>query len=180
MSQDYFNGKGKGPARQEPEPDGDATNGDGATGQPDAQRKYMTVGSGSTSEHAARLQNLLDVDSGYGGSIAGDEHSLAAAASWDSPLGHDRSQSTAIHQLWYNRQRAALGRSINKVLEMLQELQSMNSSWPAHYPSVQRTGKPATPPLPPTFHDQTSHTPTPRWYWVPIRIRIKRPFCGVP
>lgn len=28
----------------------------------------MTVGSGSTSEHAARLQAMLDQDSGYGGS----------------------------------------------------------------------------------------------------------------
>lgn len=145
MSQDYFNGKGKGPARQEPEPD--ATN---EAGQPDARRKYVTVGNGSTSEHAARLQNLLDVDSGYGGSVTGDEHSLQAAASWDSPLNHDRPQSTAIHQLWYNRQRAALGRSINKVLELLQELQSMNSSWPAHYPSVQRPEKTpnATPSIP--------------------------------
>lgn len=30
----------------------------------------MTVGSGSTSEHAARLAAMIDDDSGYGGSIA--------------------------------------------------------------------------------------------------------------
>lgn len=30
----------------------------------------MTVGSGSTSEHAARLAAMIDSDSGYGGSIA--------------------------------------------------------------------------------------------------------------
>ena len=32
--------------------------------------QYMTVGNGSTSEHAARLAAMLDNDSGYGGSIA--------------------------------------------------------------------------------------------------------------
>jgi hypothetical protein len=32
--------------------------------------QYMTVGSGSTSEHAARLAAMLDDDSGYGGSAA--------------------------------------------------------------------------------------------------------------
>jgi len=32
--------------------------------------QYMTVGNGSTSEHAARLAAMLDTDSGYGGSIA--------------------------------------------------------------------------------------------------------------
>lgn len=33
---------------------------------------YMTVGNGSTSESAARLQAMLDQDSGYGGSVADD------------------------------------------------------------------------------------------------------------
>lgn len=32
----------------------------------------MTVGSGSPSTHAAALTAMLDIDSGYGGSIAGD------------------------------------------------------------------------------------------------------------
>jgi hypothetical protein len=32
--------------------------------------QYMTVGNGSTSEHASRLAAMLDNDSGYGGSIA--------------------------------------------------------------------------------------------------------------
>jgi mitofusin len=154
MSQDYFNGKGKGPARQEPEPVEPEAKNDAT--QSDARMKYMTVGSGSTSGHAARLQNLLDVDSGYGGSVTGDDHALAAAASWDTPLNHDRPQSSAIHQLWYNRQRAALGRSINKVVEMLQELQSMNSSWPAHYPSVHATKK--TTDSPPVPRPNLTHT----------------------
>ncbi|KAJ8105726.1 hypothetical protein ONZ43_g7308 [Nemania bipapillata] len=77
MSQEYFPPmpKGKSPARAVKHDGDDATNdmlrdpvtpGSGRPG-------YVTVGSGSTSHHAARLQSLLDRDSGYGGSIAGDE-----------------------------------------------------------------------------------------------------------
>ncbi|KAJ3488159.1 hypothetical protein NLG97_g6251 [Lecanicillium saksenae] len=132
MSQEYANGKGKAPAPQDAEPD--ANN----TARQSNETKFMTVGNGAASEHAARLQHLIDVDSGYGGSIAGDEHSTMTGANWDAPMHHER-QSGVVHQIWYNRQRGALGRSINKVLELLNTLQDMNTSWPAHYPSVQRS-----------------------------------------
>lgn len=49
--------------------------------------QYMTVGSGSTSEHAARLQAMLDEDSGYGGSIHGADN---FAHGWDPSLTEDR------------------------------------------------------------------------------------------
>lgn len=52
-----------------------------------ARPQYMTVGSGSTSEHAARLQAMLDEDSGYGGSIAGGD---SFARGWDPSLTEDR------------------------------------------------------------------------------------------
>ncbi|KAJ2974408.1 hypothetical protein NQ176_g6071 [Zarea fungicola] len=133
MSQEYANGKGKAPASQDAEPD--ATNYE--TRQPN-ETKFMTVGSGQASDHAARLQHLIDVDSGYGGSIAGDELGAMTGTSWDAPMHHER-QSGVIHQIWYNRQRGALGRSINKVLDLLNSLQEMNTAWPAHYPSVQRS-----------------------------------------
>ncbi|CAG8976062.1 hypothetical protein HYALB_00002340 [Hymenoscyphus albidus] len=120
--------------------------------------QYMTVGSGSTSESAARLQALLDNDSGYGGSTAGDGVNVNGAPSWNPTLTEDRPtpslspagqggeaadngrrvQANAIHQLWYNQHRVALGRSINRVVESLKSLQEMNASWPATYPSVQR------------------------------------------
>lgn len=132
MSQEYANGKGKAPAPQDAEPD--ANN----TARQSNETKFMTVGNGAASEHAARLQHLIDVDSGYGGSIAGDEQSTMTGANWDAPMHHER-QSGVVHQIWYNRQRGALGRSINKVLELLNTLQEMNTSWPAHYPSVQRS-----------------------------------------
>lgn len=144
MSQDYFTDKGKAPARHEP--DADAPKG---TASPSGRPHYMTVGTGSTSEHAVRLQNMLDIDSGYGGSVAGEDHhaTTASASTWDVAMHHDR-QSGALHQLWYNSRRATLGRSINTVVELLQTLQEMNISWPAHYPSVQRAGSATAPERP--------------------------------
>lgn len=123
--------------------------------------QYMTVGSGSTSESAARLQAILDQDSGYGGSIAGDED---GSNSWHSSLSQDRftpehtpvrpGESNAasenerralashVHQLFYNQNRTALGRAINQTVETLKKLQEMNARWPAHYPTVQRPPSP--------------------------------------
>lgn len=140
MSQDYFNGKGKAP--QQRETDSDSSDSDpNATNHPPppgTRPNYMTVGNGTTSEHAARLQNLLD--SGYGGSsLADDDERTILAGAQAIDMHHDRPQSGAIHQMWYNAHRATLGRSINQTVELLRELQEMNASWPAHYPSVQRT-----------------------------------------
>ncbi|KAI1104701.1 hypothetical protein F4804DRAFT_306564 [Jackrogersella minutella] len=151
MSQDYFNHqKGKSPrGRGQNNEDEEGPN-PASSGRP----SYMTVGNGSTSEHAARLQSLIDNDSGYGGSMAGDD-----VASSNRPFGTPRSdptlsrdmplqrrsanspdtQAAAVHQLWYNKHQAALTRSISRVVELLKSLQDINITWPAHYPSVQRT-----------------------------------------
>lgn len=137
MSQDYFSGKGKDKADESAEPEPPRNDSPPAPARPN----YMTVGSGATSEHAARLQQMLDVDSGYGGSVTSgeDHHAMMAASGWDTSTHHDRpSQSGIVHQMWYNAQRATLGRSINKVLDLLSSLQDINASWPAHYPSLQR------------------------------------------
>jgi len=153
MSQDYFaGGKGKGPARKASDSDDDDNKPHDADGQPG----FMTVGSGSTSIHADRLrQQLVDNDSGYGGSITSDDFGtgrfplgsprtdpslagdLPAPRSGDLEADH-RNQQAVHHQMWYNRHRAALGRSIQRVVELLSDLQTMNTQWPAHYPSVQR------------------------------------------
>lgn len=157
MSQEYHPGKGKDLGKgkekeEEPSPER------AADGTPNTSRrragppKYMTVGSGSTSENAARLQAIIDNDSGYGGSVAGDgnwnptavdtpgsSHSPVAGGLSSEAAEHERrTQAAAIHQLWYNQHRASLSRSINRVVETLKELQRMNAKWPAHYPSVQR------------------------------------------
>jgi mitofusin len=145
MSQDYFTGKGKGKAPPA-QPDSDASTPDRSNDANDdnesqsrPQTQFATVGSGVISEHAARLQHLLEADSGYGGSsTGGGDYGSKNAAIWNGAMHYDRPQSGAIHQMWYNSQRAALGRAINTVVDMLQELQDKNSSWPAHYPSVQR------------------------------------------
>lgn len=180
MSQQYFPPKGKG-ADYNPDAQADdqAESSSSNSSMPmPAQHPpttsstpgYMTVGNGSTSQHAARLQAMLEQDSGYGGSITGDDvspslFSPAAAAAWDSAVQADRpmysqsssshaadadrhSQAAAVHQLWYNQHRAALGRSINTVVELLKGLQEMNVTWPAHYPSIQRAAldAPSRPP----------------------------------
>ncbi|KAI4870838.1 hypothetical protein F4820DRAFT_146431 [Hypoxylon rubiginosum] len=150
MSQDYFS-KGKSAAGRDDEQQN--------TPPPSTPSRpgYMTVGSGSTSLHATRLQSLLDNDSGYGGSIVGDEPSSSKrplgsprtdpTLSGDMPLRRQSTsnsetdhgnQASTVHKLWYNSHRSALNRSITRVVELLKTLQEMNVTWPAHYPSVQR------------------------------------------
>ncbi|RDW94770.1 transmembrane GTPase fzo1 [Coleophoma crateriformis] len=152
MSQEHQNGKGKGSGHSA----GGSNDANGSNAPPVSSRpQYVTVGSGSTTESAARLQAMLDTDSGYGGSMAGDSvqgwhprftedrpspaHSpMVRGESSQAADNERRQQASAIHQLWYNQHRVALGRSINRVVETLKSLQEMNASWPATYPSVQR------------------------------------------
>ena len=118
------------------------------------QPRYMTVGSGSTSESAAHLQAILDEDSGYYGSTTGDD-SLENV--WDPGPPQDRytpplpSQNSGasehernilashVAQLHFNQNRTALGRAITQTVNTLKGLQAMNAQWPAHYPTVKRT-----------------------------------------
>jgi mitofusin 2 len=156
MSQDYFTGKGKGKSPERPAPPEEDNNDDDVGQQPAAPKPlYMTVGTGSTSVHAARLQEMLAEDSGYGGSITGEDGLIPGSPAWEAAVGADRiahsgSSSTdpeadrrlhasAIHQLWYNQHRVALGRSINQAIDLLKGLQEMNVAWPAHYPTVQKS-----------------------------------------
>ncbi|KAI0123907.1 transmembrane GTPase fzo1 [Xylariales sp. AK1849] len=142
MSQEYFSPKGKSPKGQEDDDDDDNRQDPG-----DIRHRpgFVTVGSGSTSQHAARLQSLLD-DSGYGGSILdGDRFPMGSPRIDPSfadlptqPSTDRKNHDATIHQLWYNQQRIKLGRSINKVVDLLTGLQATNVTWPAHYPSVQR------------------------------------------
>ncbi|KAI0441698.1 hypothetical protein F4803DRAFT_522255 [Xylaria telfairii] len=162
MSQEYFPSmsKGKSAARDRDDDSDDSHDGSRPPTTPGTangagRRTYVTVGSGSKSHHANRLQSMLDHDSGYG-SIAGDEPgssrlplgsprtdpSLSGELprrSTGNPDTDQRNQVTAISQLWYNQQRVALGRAINRVVDLLQGLQETNATWPAIYPSVQRT-----------------------------------------
>ncbi len=116
---------------------------------------YMTVGSGSTPEAAARLVSMLDDDSGYGGSLRDGE---SGASSWHSHINEDRPspsptpfisgessasendrQRSHILQLRYNQNKNALGRAIHGTIEHLKGFQEANLKWPAHYPSVQES-----------------------------------------
>ncbi|CAI4219033.1 unnamed protein product [Parascedosporium putredinis] len=88
---------------------------------------------------------MLEKDSGYGGSSTASElwHPSVHADTHipTTPDGSEadrRAQAGAIHQLWYNQHRGSLGRSITNAISLLKELQEMNATWPAHYPSVQK------------------------------------------
>ena len=172
MSQEYNSSKGKGKSRKgkapkspkAPEGESSSSNATESTvpgsanGTSAGQPGYMQVGNGSTSQHAARLQQMLENDSGYGGSIAGSDFGGVSGklpmgspridpsfgdSSVTVPTGNGdvdrRNQAAAVHQLWYNKQRLALGRAINGVVDLLKGLQETNITWPAHYPSVSRT-----------------------------------------
>ncbi|KAI1828248.1 transmembrane GTPase fzo1 [Xylaria intraflava] len=147
MSQQYLppTSKGKSPARGSTGADHHNGTTNAATARAGADRRaYATVGSGSASHHATRLQSMLDDDSGYGSIIAGDDSGssrgdVLPGQLTGSPGASQPSRGSAISQLWYNAQRVALGRAINRVVDLLQGLQEMNVTWPAHYPSVQRT-----------------------------------------
>lgn len=153
---------------------GSSNNPRGAGGRP----QYMTVGSGSTSESAARLQAILDEDSGYGGSMMGDEnmenawhpgpaedrftpaHTPMRPGESSAASEHERKAlASHVHQLFYNQNRTALGRAINQTVETMKKLQEINTKWPAHYPTVQRPPSP-TPqrhdPRPGLHHTQST------------------------
>ncbi|KAK7737023.1 mitofusin [Cytospora paraplurivora] len=172
MSQDYFAGKGKSPSGR-PDDESSSTKPDDVANNSNgfARPGYMTVGSGSTSKHAAHLQELLERDSGYGGSVASGSVGNAlvpGSPAWDSATHpdtptangpHRRTQPSAVHQLWYNQHRGTLNRAINKVIDLLKELQQENVKWPAHYPSVQRaeTETALSSPSRPKFTNTFSH-----------------------
>lgn len=117
---------------------------------------YMTVGSGSTPEAAARLVSMLDDDSGYGGSLMNGDNSGpgwhpnivedrptpprtpgASISPGQASAEHDRQRSHVL-QLRYNQNKNALGRAIHGTIDILKKFQEMNQTWPAHYPSVQQ------------------------------------------
>ncbi|KAI5367809.1 Putative short coiled-coil protein [Septoria linicola] len=152
---------------------GDGSSGRNASGRP----QYMTVGSGSTSEAASRLQALLDEDSGYGGSATGDdtmENSWHPGPTSDrftpahtpvrpgdsNPESENEKRALAahVHQMYYNQNRTALGRAINQTVQTLKNLQDMNTKWPAHYPTVQRP--PSPPPARAAPRPGLTHTHT--------------------
>lgn len=113
----------------------------------------MTVGAGTTSEHAHKLAAMLDQDSGYGGSIADSasspgwsghnefhttQHSHEGMSARAAEIESERrTVASHVHQLYYNHNRTALARAISRTMDALRKLQEFNIQWPAHYPSVQ-------------------------------------------
>ncbi|KAJ4316898.1 mitofusin [Fusarium piperis] len=127
MSQDQSIDKGKTPLSA----DRDELNDDEPKkNRPSSRPQYVTVRSESTSFHAARFRAMLD--SGYGGSTTDNDEQITTAA--DMAIQLDRPiQAKSIEQLWYDRHRAALGRSVDRAIHLLRTLQEMNVSWNIHY-----------------------------------------------
>lgn len=164
MSQEYYPASGSSSAK---EGSSSRPNHDERLPQiPDswAAPQYMTVGNGATSAAAEALIATLNQDSGYGGSIAGDSATMGSGdlTDWHAGLFQDRPTpartptldtpegdsgrrmlASHVHQLQYDSNRMKLGRSITRTIEILKELQNMNRQWPAHYPSVQPSQRPA-------------------------------------
>lgn len=123
--------------------------------------EYMTVGTGSQSRYAHSLMEQLERDSGYGSLASGSQYGGGGEMSaWEDELLQDRPTpahtpqlpgqpsmsenekkvlASHVHQLYYNQNRVALAKAISQTIELLKQLQSMNSKWPAHYPSVQNS-----------------------------------------
>ena len=137
------------------------------------------VGSGSTSASAAALMSTLDHDSGYGRSIADDTYtSDGGLKGWHPGLTGDlptpahtptlpgetnpaaenerRVLASHVHQLYYNQNRAALGRQITKTVDMLRKVQEKNSEWPLQYPSVREPQNQRPDPRPGFVHTQST------------------------
>ncbi|KAB8356413.1 hypothetical protein FH972_023996 [Carpinus fangiana] len=135
--------------------------------------EYMTFGTGSISESAKHLTEMLDDDSGYGtrssnlDSLAWDpslmsDHFVSRAADGLHSEQERHTTARSIFQLQYNRNRTALARAITRTIKALQELQEENHRSPVHYPSVQlRPHQTLSQHLRPGLvHTQSSHVPS--------------------
>ncbi|KAJ9604207.1 mitofusin [Cladophialophora chaetospira] len=172
MSQPHDSGAGSSRANQDESNDYFANN-EMAAPAPSYRPQYMTVGNGSQPSHAAALMEQLEHDSGYGSMPSDVQQSGGEMRAWQDELLQDRptpahtpqiagqpatisetekrALASHVHQLYYNQNRVALAKAISQTVELLKQLQDMNSHWPAHYPSVQRpeaTPEPARPAMP--------------------------------
>ena len=155
------------------------------------------VGNGGQSMNAAALMAQLERDSGYGTSI-GDSSSVAGETrAWQEGLLQDRPTpsrtprlpgqeediseaerkvlASHVHQLYYNQNRVALAKAISQTVELLKQLQQMNTKWPAHYPSVQKPELPI--PRPGLNHTQSHRQGPAQVGKIPTPAKQPRPFA---
>ena len=158
MSQSYFPGEGASSAGESSSKQQEESTRENDPQSTMSNRpEYMTVGGGGESTYASQLMAELDRDSGYGTSIAGDsQFNGGDMRAWRDQMMEDRPTPAAhtpgnqppsehdrrllashVHQLYYNQNRVALAKAINRTVDTLKELQRMNAQWPAHYPTVQ-------------------------------------------
>ena len=134
----------------------------------------MTVGPGTTSQHAAELMASLDRDSGYGTASYGEGSSLDGSSrpAWNPAVTEDRPMSewidggessrrladSHVSQQTFNAKRIALGHHIHRTMNILEELQVQNATWPAQYPTMSYTQPkyPKADPRPNLSHTQST------------------------
>lgn len=123
-----------------------------------ARPGYMTIGSGSTSEAAARLISMLDDDSGYGGSMADgiSEDRPTMTPVLPGATGEHERQRSHVMQLRYNQNKNALARAIHGTIDILKSFQDENLKWPAHYPTVEPPAHNRTDSRPGLAHTQSA------------------------
>lgn len=161
MSQEYFPSDGSSNKRTtSPRSPNSTRSATGLPGKLSHRPEYVTVGHGSTSASAGALMVALDNDSGYGGSISTDgytndgditgwlpgatedrptpSHTPNFPSAYNNPAADSERRILAghVHQLYFNQNRVALGRAITQTVATLKDLQQMNSTWPAQYPSI--------------------------------------------
>lgn len=161
MSQEYY--PSDGPSRKRttsPRPSSFIRSATGPPSKLSQRPHYVTVGQGSTSASAGALVAALENDSGYGGSISTDgytndgdingwlpgvtedrptpSHTPTLPSEYNNPAADSERRILAghVHQLYFNQNRVALGRAITQTVATLKDLQQMNSTWPAQYPST--------------------------------------------
>ncbi|CCX10848.1 Similar to Transmembrane GTPase fzo1; acc. no. Q9USY7 [Pyronema omphalodes CBS 100304] len=104
------------------------------------------------SQYAPRSRNVTPipasvaasrVDSGYGSSVAsgsttdGDHLPRTILDPTHQHSDQTRQWTSHVHQLAYNQNRIALGRSVNRAVDTLKDFQRMNSKQPVNYPTVE-------------------------------------------
>ncbi|EXJ56155.1 mitofusin [Cladophialophora yegresii CBS 114405] len=175
-------GEGSSRPNQDAVPNNYFEHDDVASPAPSYRPQYMTVGNGAQPSHAAALMEQLERDSGYG-SMPGDvQQSGGEMRAWEDELLRDRptpahtpqvagqpatisetekrALASHVHQLYYNQNRVALAKAISQTVELLKQLQVMNTQWPAHYPAVQRPESTTEPSRPGMPHAQSTRDAT--------------------
>ena len=108
-------------------------NGDGRSDQSGSSNpnrpKYMNVGTGSTSESAARLIAILDHDSDYGGALTDNDESITNLPAWSPTLTGNRLTPMASPGPLPFDQQSDVTSSHNPIQTLCMKYGTINARW---------------------------------------------------